>query len=231
MYACPLIKGSWFVDNRYQALASVSGPIQVRLAAEQASKATLEVSVRPYAGIAGAHIHPDFFSFITLLGIECKRVASHLSAILSPIIILTQNPRTLIQIVVQSLVPQPIIQSRQSFSPSLLAACVNAAILAILNVSSFPLKAIVCAAAVGYSQELELELNPKDDVVTGGCFVFLFGASDEHEESIWSDWKIGPASKDLLKEAREMARKGAREVYKSVKASIASSTTTSMQID
>ena len=36
-----------------KALASVSGPIEVRLAQEQASKATFEVNVRPLAGIAG----------------------------------------------------------------------------------------------------------------------------------------------------------------------------------
>ena len=38
-----------------KALVSVSGPMDVRLAAEQASKATFEVVVRPLAGLPGEH--------------------------------------------------------------------------------------------------------------------------------------------------------------------------------
>ena len=37
-----------------KALASVSGPMEVRLAAEQANKATFEVLVRPLSGLPGA---------------------------------------------------------------------------------------------------------------------------------------------------------------------------------
>jgi len=65
---------------------------------------------------------------------------------------------------------------------------------------------------------------------TGGCFAFLFGADDEDEETIWTDWK-GPSSESSLKEARTLARNGARDVYKAVKQSINSKTTTAMQID
>jgi len=199
-------------------LASVSGPIEVRLAAEQASKATVQVSVRPYAGIPG---------------IESKRLASHIQAILSSIIILTQNPRTLIQIVIQSLTPQPTIQSRQEFSKTLSAACINATMLALLNAASFPLKAVVCAVAVGHSPDLKkIVLNPQSELDSSGCFVFLFGADDDQEETIWTDWKSSSdASPNLMKEAREVARVGARRVHKSIKESIGQPTTTLMQID
>ena len=43
-----------------KALASVSGPMEVRLAQEQASKATFEVNVRPLAGIPGEHLVWNF---------------------------------------------------------------------------------------------------------------------------------------------------------------------------
>ena len=42
-----------FAFGELKALASVSGPIQVRLAAELPSKASFEVTVRPLAGVAG----------------------------------------------------------------------------------------------------------------------------------------------------------------------------------
>jgi len=196
----------------------VSGPIEVRLAAEQASKATLEVSVRPYAGIPG---------------IECKHLAAHIRSVLSPIIILSQHPRTLIQLVIQSLVPQPIVQARQAFEPPLTAACINAAMLALLNASSFPLKALVCAVAVGYSPVTgQFELCPPKSVESGGCFVFMFGAEDEEEETVWTDFKTASSSDTILSQAREAARSGARVVYKSIKSSISSSSNpTRIQVD
>jgi exosome complex component RRP46 len=92
--------------------------------------------------------------------------------------------------------------------------------LALLNASSFPLKAVVCAVAVGHSPTLNrMILNPKEELETSGCFVFLFGADDELEETIWTDWKSS-GRPELMNEAREVARIGAREVHKSIKASI-----------
>ena len=48
------------------ALASISGPIEVRLAVEQASKATFEVSVRPLIGV------PGLLQFMSLNGKQIK---------------------------------------------------------------------------------------------------------------------------------------------------------------
>jgi len=212
-------------DDRYQALASMSGPIEVRLANEQASKATVEVSVRPYSGIAG---------------IESKRLASQIHSILTSILILTTSPRTLIQLVIQSLVPQ----TRRTFSPTLRAACVNAAMLAVLNASSVPMRAIVCAVAVRCQQSQvqgqrvkKWVLNPSvDGEGSEGSFVFMFGGDDSEEETIWTDWTTTNGDSALLNEAREVARKGSREIYKSIKASISSSSnigtsTAAMEVD
>ena len=44
-----------------KALASISGPMEVRLAAEQANKATFEVLVRPLSGLPGASSSPISF--------------------------------------------------------------------------------------------------------------------------------------------------------------------------
>jgi ribonuclease PH len=128
--------------------------------------------------------------------------------------------------------PQKTVQSRQLFSFTLTAACINAAMLSLLDASSFPLKAVVCAAAAGSSPESnEMVLNPQVDMEFGGCFVFLFGADDECEQTIWTDWKTTVGSADLLKKAREVAREGARKVYERVKQSIGLDNAISMQID
>jgi exosome complex component RRP46 len=51
-----------FAFGPTKALASVSGPIQVRLAAELPSKATFEVLVRPLSGISGKFYVDCFYS-------------------------------------------------------------------------------------------------------------------------------------------------------------------------
>ncbi|KZS96455.1 hypothetical protein SISNIDRAFT_407635 [Sistotremastrum niveocremeum HHB9708] len=199
-------------------LASVSGPIEVRLAAELASKATFEVTVRPLSGIPGT---------------ESKSLASSIRSLLSPIFIFTQNPRSLIQLVIQSLTPSPRSSPSQSFSPSLVAAMINASMLALLRASSFPLKGVICAVAVGKKSfgDHELVLDPEGEVAQGGCFAFLFGGGGKEEEVVWTNWKSGrgweadmavdgDADADL-DDARELARKAAREVYASIRKAIA----------
>ena len=70
------------------ALSSVSGPIEVRLVAEHPSHATFEVFLRPLSNVPGT---------------ESKALGSTIRNLLTPSIILTQNPRTLVQLIVQSL--------------------------------------------------------------------------------------------------------------------------------
>ena len=49
-----------FAFGQTKSLASVSGPIQVRLTAELPSKATFEVLVRPLSGVPGV-FHGGYF--------------------------------------------------------------------------------------------------------------------------------------------------------------------------
>ncbi|KAF8510588.1 ribosomal protein S5 domain 2-type protein, partial [Gautieria morchelliformis] len=130
-----------FAFGPTKALASVSGPIQVRLPAEQPSKATFEVLARPLSGISDT----DAKSFSTVL-----------RTLLVPCLVLTQNPRTLIQLVVQSLT-----STTPNQDPSLAAAFINASSLALLQASAFPMLGVVCAAAVGHIKRhhSEPELN------------------------------------------------------------------------
>lgn len=156
-------------------------------------------------------------------GTESKTLATHIRNMLIPVMILNRNPRTLIQLSVQSLSPQKQEQGRQPFSPPLVAACINASMLALLNASSIPLKGVVCAVAVGFSSSKgEIVLDPPETVESGGCFAFMFGGDEGSEETVWSNWKTTAekhTSSNAFELAKERARAGAKDVYNTIKTS------------
>ena len=205
-----------------EALASVSGPIEVRLASEQPSRATIEVNVRPLSSLPGT---------------ESKALAASLRGLLAPSIILSRNPRTLIQLVVQSLTPSPT----EHFSPSLVAACINAASLALLNAGSVPMTGVVCAAAVAWlhpsieEATSPLVLDPSEaeshTAVACGCFAYLFTTEiGESQESlaipgarlVWTNWHAnsGVFDEGELIRARALGLAGAEIVWRAIKQSV-----------
>ncbi|KAH9161928.1 ribosomal protein S5 domain 2-type protein [Lactarius sanguifluus] len=211
-----------FGFGEMEALASVSGPIEVRLAAEQPSRATIEVNVRPLSSLPGT---------------ESKALAASLRGLLAPSIILSRNPRTLIQLVIQSLTPS----LTDRFSPSLVAASINAASLALLNDGSIPMTGVVCAAAVAShhlaSEEATstLVLDPSEaeshTAATSGCFAYLFTTeTGESQESpaipgarlVWTNWhaKNGTFDEGELSRARALGLVGAETVWRAIKRSI-----------
>jgi len=194
------------------ALASLSAPIEVRLAAELPSKATFEVSIRPLTNVPAT---------------ESKALAGIIRSSLEPSLILTKNPRSLVQLVVQSL-----SQARPDiWSTTLAATMINASTLACLNSSSLPMRGIVTAVAAARNRQGFLIADPSNEELeesTGiGCFAFMF--SDDIENTgdrsncIWASWKstTGGYNEREVFDARELARRKAEEVYKSIRASIA----------
>ncbi|KAF9262853.1 hypothetical protein L218DRAFT_367078 [Marasmius fiardii PR-910] len=192
-----------------QALVSLSGPIEVRLAAEQASQATLEIHLRPISNVPAT---------------ESKFLSSSISSALTPSLILTQNPRTLIQIVIQTLVSSP------KWKDPLVASMINACTLALMNAGSIPMKGIVCAVALGRARQdqgVSYVVDPTDEeaqhLTGGGCFAFLF--SDFEPQSgatcVWTNWRRWDSESGFDEEeiltTRGMAREAAREVWKQVK--------------
>jgi len=205
-----------------EALASVSGPIEVRLATEQPSRATFEVNVRPLTSLPGT---------------ESKALAASLRGLLTPSIILSRNPRTLIQLVVQSLTPSPA----ERFSSSIVAACINAASLALLNAGSIPMTGVVCAAAVTCLHRTTEEatsalvLDPSEaECHTGaasGCFAYLFTTeTSESQEApaipgarlVWTNWRAndGTFDEEDLARARALGLAGAETVWRAIKQSV-----------
>ncbi|KAH7890161.1 exosome component Rrp46 [Phlebopus sp. FC_14] len=194
------------------SLASVSGPIAARLAAEHPSRSTVEVHVRPLSSVPGT---------------TEKRLSTSLKGIIERACVLSQNPRTLIQVVVQAL-------SSRSTS-ALVASEINACSLALVNAGSIPMRGVVCAVAVGrrrVGDEVGLVLDPLDEskINGGGCFAFLFGVTREGVQSnippskmIWTDYRAGVGESIDAREitqATELARKGAADVWVEIKKSL-----------
>ncbi|KAF5317958.1 hypothetical protein D9619_012032 [Psilocybe cf. subviscida] len=137
------------------ALASISAPTEVRLVNELPNKATFEVLVRPLANISAT---------------DAKATASTLKAALEPSMLLLKHPRTLVQLVVQSL-SAPLAGSSSwgstwsweggsTLSSTTMAAAqwkdllllpvlINASSFALLNASSVPMRGVVVAVSVG----------------------------------------------------------------------------------
>jgi exosome complex component RRP46 len=214
-----------------QALATVSGPIEVRLAAENASRATLEVHVRPLAAIAGT---------------EHKALASSIATALQPSLILTQNPRSLVQLIVQDLTPlsaftrtrrwadadsesgMDLVSETKYAKDRALAGMINASSLAFLKAGSVPMRGVVCAVFLACLHGEDdapglCVVDPSEEemksVKAGGAFAFLFAG--EATTCVWSNWqgKTGFAVEELL-EARQKAQTAAEDVWYKIKAAL-----------
>ena len=207
-----------FVDDHTHVLASVSGPLEVRLAAENPTKATFEVSVRPLASIPGT---------------DAKALGATIKSLLTPSLLLTRHPRTLIQLVVQPLSPSLMGSSKgiSSFHPTIAAASINASSLAMMN-ASVTMKGVVCAIAVARTTSGELILNPGTDQLASstasGCFAFIFTAAELsndrlHASEVWSNWQssLGFDVAEVFG-ARKLAQQGARQIWELMKESVRS---------
>ncbi|KAG5349561.1 hypothetical protein C0989_003115 [Termitomyces sp. Mn162] len=196
------------------ALSSVSGPIEVRLASENASQATLEVLVRPLSNVPAT---------------EAKALAATVRGLLTPSLILANNPRTLVQIVAQALVPSGSgLGSKSSNANALTAAVVNASTLALLNAGSIPMRGVICAVAVGRRKDtgaMVVDPDQGDGILDAdGCFAFMFTRHDKDVQAgcVWTNWKQSTGDENVLSEARELAGRAARDVYTAIHASVES---------
>ncbi|KAF8632185.1 hypothetical protein AX15_001953 [Amanita polypyramis BW_CC] len=212
-----------FAFGKTATLASVSGPIEARLSAENPSQATFDVHLRPISGVPATN---------------ARALASSVRSALLPSLILTHHPRTLIQLVLQTLSSPAYSQSywlqqaQTKMTPAnigsdhaLAAALVNASTLALLSAGSVPMRGTVIAAPVGLSSTGELILGPVEDqlsdLIASGCFAFLF--ADEDAQCVWTSWKIVPTSntggvgEDIITQARDLARTEARGIRDEIK--------------
>ncbi|KAG9009420.1 exosome non-catalytic core subunit rrp46 [Tulasnella sp. JGI-2019a] len=235
--------GSSFAFGSTAAAASVSGPIEVRLNAELPSRATLEVNMRPSAGVSSTFE---------------KRYSKDIREVLEQVLGLSHHPRTLVQVVIQALSAQSpqnwkasrysgdasdtvaTSSRRVSLNPSLIAACVNATSLAFINASSIPMRGTLCAVAVGKLTsdsrtvsslregqtmgKAQLVLDPGTEEIEDGwaIFAFVFGATFNGGpnmqgcEVVWADCH-GLASEDEYAEAQQLALLGATSIERHIR--------------
>ncbi|KAA8914509.1 ribosomal protein S5 domain 2-type protein [Sphaerosporella brunnea] len=116
-----------FKSGLTAVVASVSGPMEVKARDELPDKTFIEVIVRPAVGVGGTRE---------------RALESRLLAALSPLIILTHHPRTLLQINIQ------IVEAADHTDAiALLPVCINAATLALIDAGT-PLKSVLVATTV-----------------------------------------------------------------------------------
>ncbi|KAG5634397.1 hypothetical protein H0H81_002115 [Sphagnurus paluster] len=196
-------------------LASVSGPIEVRLAAEHPSRATLDVLVRPLANVPSTH---------------AKSLGAQIRGVLAAVLVLEAAPRTGITVVLQAMAPTA---EGAAGTHAMSAAMINAAMLALLNAGSVPMRGVVCAVPVGLvasklSGEAELVVDPEEKtrLLASGCFAFLFTSEEGqlHGRCVMAEWTfLGERRGGVganLSEVTQLAQRGAREVYAAVYQSV-----------
>jgi exosome complex component RRP46 len=130
---------------------------------------------------------------------ESKYLAAAVSSAVLPSLILSQHPRTLVQLVIQSL-----CSYEAQWRDIMIASFINASTLAFLNAGSIPMRGVVCAVCVGRTSLLdgssEYLVDPTRyearSLDGSGCFAFLLqDASNASPGSlVWSSWHSGPSS-------------------------------------
>lgn len=205
----------------------MSGPIEVRPNLEQPSQATLDIHIRPIANISGT---------------DSKALSATLKAILTPALLLSHHPRTLVQIVGQALCGSDSGSGSGSagsgWNASLTASLVNASTAALINAGSIPMRGVVCAVSVGRIPSdgtTVLVLDPSESELPrlsgGGCFAFMFSSilsaippanMDAPPCSLlWTNYTTAtPFDESELGRARSLAEKGARQMWRILKDSI-----------
>ncbi|KAK7439526.1 hypothetical protein VKT23_017455 [Stygiomarasmius scandens] len=200
---------SSFTASFPSVLVSLSGPIAPTLSQEKPNKSTLEVHVRPLSNVPGTQ--EKFFANILGSILECAIIGS-------------ANPRTVLQFVVQVLVPQAKYTGfRGNWQrDKLLASMVNASTLALLNASSIPMRGMLCAVSVGKSREgsfvVDMDDAQSETASAFGCFSFLFSGTTG-SACVWTNWRsiedgIDESELDVVK---VLALEGARDVWMKMK--------------
>ncbi|KAF8879718.1 exosome component Rrp46 [Infundibulicybe gibba] len=189
------------------ALASVTGPIEARIASEHPSQLTLELTVRPLSHVSAT---------------AQKTLASKIRCALLPALILPAHPRTLVQVVVQELVSTRG-SSGCAGDDVMLSAMINATMLSLLDAGSIPLRGVVCAVPLARLPQ-QHDSAPRyathaPATIASGCFAFLFEGASSEPACVWASWGSatpGGTAPDL-EEAQHVARGVAKVIWREMK--------------
>ncbi|CAL1698844.1 unnamed protein product [Somion occarium] len=222
-----------FAFGQTESIVSVSGPVEVRPASENPSQATLDIFIRPLASLPGT---------------DAKSISNTLKSIFTPALLLSQHPRTLIQLVAQALCGSETGSGTGSagrgWNSSLIATLINATTAALVNASSVPMKGTVCAVAVGTIGEPSTNdrifvVDPSEvelpSLTSSGCFAFMFSSTLPPQSGslksvvppsslIWTNFGSvngTPFDENDLTHATKLGARAAAEIWLCMKESLA----------
>ncbi|PWW72351.1 hypothetical protein C7212DRAFT_286812 [Tuber magnatum] len=158
-----------YTDGPTTLLASINGPIEVKPRDEIPLEAYLEITIRPSAGVTS---------------VREKHLEALLRSAISPLIIRTVHPRTLLQITLQIIQHEQVSVAHTLHT--LLASAVVVVVLALVD-AGVPMKGMLAAAFVEEANRSAAHVFGY--AVTGGgggpgeglVFVESDGAFDEKE--------------------------------------------------
>jgi len=176
-----------FAQGKTIALAAVYGPIEVLHKDELLDRATVEVWFQPSQGVRG----------------PAERLQEKfLRGILETVILTTLHPRTLITIIVQEIVNDG----------SLLAAAVNASMLAVLD-AGLPVKSTAAAVQCSLTRlggDFILDPSTQEEKEAIACGVFVWGNSIKHALACSVYGRCG--DDDLFK-MQEVSKEASYQIY------------------
>ncbi|KIY70535.1 hypothetical protein CYLTODRAFT_451572 [Cylindrobasidium torrendii FP15055 ss-10] len=184
--------------SRPSALVSFTGPVEVRLAAENPSQLSLDVLVRPLCGIPGVHE---------------KRISATLASILKRSLLMEASPRTAVVVVAQIMSNEPSVTS-----------IINAASMASMSAASVPMRGVVCAISVARTDgEFLLDPSPEElqKASASGSFAFHIQGT-QRKECVWTDWHGNEFNEEDLAQAQTLASDAILKVWAVMKGAVRS---------
>jgi exosome complex component RRP46 len=143
---------------------------------------------------------------------------------------MSDNPRTLIQVIVQSLTSLGVdgIGGTGSGGRDVLArwkwtyvaAMINACTLALLDAGSIPMRGVVCAVPVAVVDSKVIANPPflEDGGMLCGCFAYIFGDEDAKPGCVFSQWSGGGERfETFMEQARDLGEEAARSVWREMR--------------
>jgi len=113
-------------------------------------------------------------------------------------------------------------QQRGGLSAATVAASINASMVALLRSSSFPLRGVVCAVAVGFSaSDEEFVTFPSHECQNSACIAFFLQNGPDNAETVCLDWINGNGNSGSWEEVKLAAQRSLPTVFETVQRSIA----------
>ena len=123
----PLIRAdgsATYTDNGYSVIGAVNGPVEVQRRDELPEEATVDVAIRPAAGVGGKLCSSLVVGIIidSVLGVRERHLESIIQSTLRRVILVSAHPRTLIQVTLQIIVT-PEDDSASTSLPQAASVC------------------------------------------------------------------------------------------------------------